>query len=313
MISSFFGKSKPINIVIVSILVALVFSFVNLNPLLADINLYTILRFTAFLVVTVFSIFVIDFIIGKNNLTQKNSYTLLLFGLFVAILPQSINNVDIILANVFVLLAVRRLISLKSNLGVKRKLFDAAFWLALATLSYFWAILFFVLVIIALAYYWQNDFKNILVPIIGVITVAVLFVAFNIVVHDAYVPESYGIASISFDFSPLNALGIVIGGSLLFLVLLWAVLFYLKAIQEKTKKQKAGRVMILVYAILAIIVIIITPDKTGGEFLFLSFPLAVITTSYLEKSQDNWFKEALLILLVCAPILILVLHFLTKS
>lgn len=313
MISSFFGKSKPINIVIVSILLAGVFLLVNFNTLLAEVNFYTVLRFIGFLLTTVFTVFIIDFIIGKNNLTQKNSFTIVLFSLFVAIIPHSLNNINVIVANVFVLLAVRRIISLKSNLDVKRKLFDAAFWTALATLTYFWAIIFFVLVVVALIYYWQNDFKNVMVAIIGLLVVAILFICFNIVVYDTYVPESYGIEALSFDFSPLNSIEIVVGASILFALFLWTLLFYLKAIQEKTKKQKAGRIIVMVYAILAMMLIIIAPNKTGGEFLFLSFPLAVITTNYLEKMEDHWFKEALLILLTSAPLLLLVLHFFTKS
>ena len=57
------------------------------------------------------------------------------------------------------MLALRRLISLQSKLDIKKKLFDAAFWITIATLFYFWSMLFFALVIVALIYYSQNDIK----------------------------------------------------------------------------------------------------------------------------------------------------------
>jgi len=313
MISSFFGKSKPINIVLVLILIAVVFLGANFKALLSQIDFYTILRMVGFMFLTVFMVFVVDFIIGKNDLTQKNSFTILVFGLFIAILPVCTTHINVIMANVFILFALRRLMSLKSNISVKKKLFDASFWIALASLCYFWAIIFFVLVIVALAYYWQNDIKNVIVVFIGFCVVVLLFVSYNIVVYNNYIPEAYIIRPPSFDFSALNSIEIVIGASVLLALFAWTVFFYLKTIQEKSRTKKVSRILILVAAITALFLVVITPDKSGSELLFLFFPLAVITTNYLEKMQDHWFKEALLILLTSTPIALLMLQFLSKS
>jgi putative effector of murein hydrolase LrgA (UPF0299 family) len=54
-------------------------------------------------------------------------------------------------------------------------------------------------------------------------------------------------------------------------------------------------------------IIAISPNKNGSEFLFLFAPLSIIITNYLETIKERWFKEALIIGLVVTPILILLL------
>ena len=88
---------------------------------------------------------VLNFIAKRNELTQRNAYKTLLFAAFSCMLFEVLRNDDVIIANFFVLLAMRRVISLRSQRVTTRKIFDASLWIFVASLFYFWAVLFMIL------------------------------------------------------------------------------------------------------------------------------------------------------------------------
>jgi hypothetical protein len=51
------------------------------------------------------------------------------------------------------------------------------------------------------------------------------------------------------------------------------------------------------------VVAFLSPEKTGGEVIFIFGPLGIITANYLETKKDFWFKEVLLWLVVLLPII----------
>ncbi|WP_353777079.1 DUF6427 family protein [Winogradskyella sp. 3972H.M.0a.05] len=307
MISRFFSKSKPIHSIIIIVLICLVFFYVRSQYILEHLLTLEALKQLGVLLVAVFSVFVLDFIIGKNSLTQKNSYTILIYGLFIALVPNSLSNTSILLANVFILFALRRLISLHSKLSIKKKFFDATFWIAMASLCYFWAILFFALIPVALLYYSQNDIKNWMVPFVTLIGVAIIVVAFNILVYDNFLSDLLITPSISFDFSNYNAIAFIVAFTMIFTILMWTLVFYIKLIREVKGKLKPSYVLIGTSVLVALAIIIVSPLKIGSEFLFLFAPLAIIMTNYLERISDLRFKEVLLALLMITPIVVLLL------
>jgi hypothetical protein len=216
MISNFFSKSKPVHYIVVSVILLLVFVLSRLNVFPEHSSLLFLVKqiglfFTAFL-----SVFVFDFLVSRNGLTKKNSYNIILFVLFFAILPQTLLNPRLLFANLFILLALRRLISLRSPKEIKKKLFDASFWIALATLFYFWSWVFFIMVFAALLVYVISDVKNYLIPFVGVLAVAIIAMSYIIILDKDLIGYTAGVFDFSLDFSPLNSKRIIIGSTLLF-------------------------------------------------------------------------------------------------
>jgi len=211
------------------------------------------------------------------------------------------------LSNIFILFALRRLISLHSKIDVKKKFFDAAFWIALATLCYFWSILFLIVLIIALLYYSQNNIKNWIIPIIGLLTVSIVMFSYNIVYHNQYFIENTFNTNMSFDFLVFNNPQSIISITLFFSLLIWTLIFFFKNIKQKTKRLKPAYIFIAISAIIALVLAIISPIKSGSEFIFLFAPLAIIMANYLENLKEKWFREVLILLLIALPIVFLVL------
>ncbi len=307
MISNFFSQSKPINFVVISVMLFIVFVITKYMTLDLEVDALLITKQTLLFCVCLFSVFVFDFLVNKNNLTKNNSYKILLFVLFIAVLPETLLNSKTLIANLFILFALRRIISLRSKKEVKKKLFDASFWITVASLLYFWSVLFFILIFVALVVYVITDLKNWLIPIMGISTVAIIVLSYMIVMNiDIYdfLNNSIGV---SFDFSSLNSKRIIIGSTILFSFGVWSLFYYIKNIKSKTKSLRPSYSLIVIAAIISLVIIVVSPVKDGSEFIFLFAPLAIIMTNYLEVISEKWFKETLLWVLILTPVFTLLL------
>lgn len=308
LISSIFSKSKPINFVLVLVIIGLSYLSYNILSLNALITAPVIIQWGVGLFALLFAIFLIDFISKRNSLTQQNSYVILLFLLFMVLFPSIFLDWRVIVSNMLIILAIRRTISIRSLIDVKRKLFDATFWIVLATIIYFWSILFLLLIFITILLYVSEDYKNWLVPPITIFLTAFFIFAILFLTDNLEMMNSLFGNRKNFDFSPyLSQKSITIG--LGFLVLLFAasLLVYLKEQRKKTYQIQNSIFLILVSLTIAIMIALVAPDKNGSELIFIIFPLAVFVTNYLENLKRVWLQEGILWITLLLPIILLVL------
>ena len=304
MITSIFSKSKPINYIIVMVVLVIAFAL-HFFYEVKDGN-YTTISFIA-LSIGLFYVFITDFVISKNDLTKRNSYGIMLLALFFVIFPEVFGNINIMVANLLVLFALRRLFSLHTKRDLTKKFFDAVFWIALSTLFYTWAVLYLFVVFIALGYYWQNEGKYIAVSLFGVVTVFILLVLYNIVFKDQYLSQTNFDFSYGFDFSDYNSLSEIIKLTVVVALYLWSLILYLKNTSEKNKTLKPIHTLIILASFVAIIIAVLAPVKNGNEIVFFMLPFSIIVANYIETVDKLWFKEMLVVLLILVPIINLLL------
>lgn len=302
MITRFFSTSKPIHFVIIILLTFVAFMSIRISSLVGDLSFIIILKQFGFYAVALTSIFVLDFLANKNNLTKKNSYKILLFSLFIIIIPVTIQFDKVLLSNLFVLLAIRRIISLRSNVSIKKKLFDAAFWIGIATLFYFWSILFFILIIAALIFYSISNFKNWIIPFIGLLTIVIILTSYSIIENNQFIDLSNYLDTISFDFTTYNVLNIIIGITILFSLGLWALLSYIRNLKNKIRTQRPSHILVIMAFLISVVIVLITPNKNGSEFVFMFAPLSIIIANYIESIKEIWFSELFIWILILTPI-----------
>lgn len=307
MISNFFSKSKPINYIVVSIILVLVFVTAKYRIFSEQVDVVIVSKQIGVFLLCLGSVFVFDFFVSRNSLTKKNSYNIFLFVMFFAILPQTLMNTTVLLSNFFILLALRRLISLRTQRDIKKKLFDASFWIAIATVFYFWSSVFFILVFVALLVYTITDPKNYVIPIVGIATVAVITVSYLFIMNIDVLVYAKSVVDFSFDFSVLNSKQIIIGSTLLLSFGLWSLFYYIKNIKSQMKSYRPSFNLVLIAVLLGLLIIAFAPAKNGSEFIFLFAPLSIIITNYLEVISEQWFKETMLWVFVLTPIALLLL------
>lgn len=288
------------------LLIAFVFTkfFVGSEPLNASNIAVQIAVFGGCL----FSVFMLSFFSGKNDLTHKNSYNILFFTLFMVMLPQTFMETKMVVANLFILLAFRRIISLRTQKELKKKLFDAVFWISLASLLFFWSLLFYILIFAALFLYAIPELKNWAIPFIGVLAVTCLTVCVLIVAGtDITTYFSEMNYSISFDFTSLNSKSMIITITIILTYFVWSLFHYIGIMKTKARTKKPTSVLVVLATLIALLIVVVSPEKTGAEFIFLLAPLAIIVTNYMETIPEKWFKETLIWILIILPIVNLML------
>jgi len=313
MITSFFKTTKPFHFVLVSLILFFIFYYYRKDLILEDLSLVSIAQHFAIYLALIFSIAIQAFLVTKNNLTQKSSFNIVFLVLFLGITPSTLIDNNLVLSNLFIVLALRRLVSLKSNIDVKKKLFDAAFWIGIASLFYFWAILFFVLIVFAMLLYTIGHFKNWVIPFTAIIVLLICVTAYSILVSNTFFDIENYISTVSFDLSNYNKITLIIGITVIITITIWAMFFYIKKIQNLVRAKRTSYVLILYALFIALAIVIISPEKSGSEFIFVFTPLAIISTNYLETIEDSWFAELFMWFLVITVIVILMLQFFTIS
>ncbi|MBU3820670.1 hypothetical protein KO566_01245 [Flavobacteriaceae bacterium XHP0103] len=306
MITSIFNKSKPINFVIVFFITLLAFLTARLGMPIELTASYIFKQIGLFLFCYM-SILVVNFIVSKHSLTKKSNYEILLFSLFLLAINQTTTNTNILFSNFFILLALRRIISLRSFISPDKKLFDAAFWIGIATLFFFWSSLFFVLIFIALLLYTDNKVKHWIIPFVGILTVFIIAISVSVLVNGDFFSVFKSLPDVSYDFNNYNTAQFLIATTMLFSFGLWASLFYVKSLKGKKKAFRPSFKIVLFAVLIAFIIAVLAPNKTGAEFLFLFAPLAIIITNYIETIQEKWFREIFVLTLIIVPFILLFL------
>ncbi|WP_298550558.1 DUF6427 family protein [uncultured Algibacter sp.] len=307
MITSFFNKSRPLYFTLVFFIALLAFIIARIGISNEVLNFDFILKQIIFLLIVFGSILLLNFIVNKNNLTNKNNYEILLFSLFLLFITQTTSDSNVLLSNFFVLLGLRRIVSLRSPKNTKKKLFDAAFWIAIAALFYFWAILFFVLIIVSLILYTDYNIRHWIIPFLAVLSVFVICSCVSVVLYDSFFVIFNLSPEISYDFSNYNSVSYLISITVLLSFGIWSSIYYLQNIKKKKKAFRVSFKTIILAAIIGFFIVVQAPNKNGSEFLFLFAPLAIIVANYIDIIQEKWFKEIFLGVLIVIPFILLLL------
>lgn len=301
MITAIFNKSKPINLVLASLLLVLGSVIIQLK----SGSIYSwnsvLYNFTE-LCVAVFSVLLIDFIVKKNSISEQNSFVVLFYSIFCFCFWNSSETLYLMLSNLFVLLALRKIISLKTQTNTTQKIFDAGLWICIATLCHFWAILFFLILYIGIAFYSSDYYKNWLIPAVSVFTVFTVVTGYEMVVHN----EFYQFSNTTIVRGFHNISSSVDVAVLVFfsLILAVALLFLSPSVKQKLQKDKLSYVILLFALLIALIVIFLASKKTVSMLLYGYFPLAALFGIFFEKIQKTYIQSVMLYLMVFASLLL---------
>lgn len=307
MLARFFSKSKPGNFLIVAFFMALFFIWVNADTVVADFHLSKVIAEIAVLGTFIFSISVLDFIARKNDLTRRSAYKILFFAAFSLSFLAILKDSSIIVANFFVLLALRRIISLKSRKEVRKKLFDATFWVCIASLFYFWSILFLMIVYAGILLHTSTYFKNWLIPLVGIFTVFLLVFGFHLVVYNEYYELSPWFDGSNFSFQNYKETRLLVPLLFISVMSAWAVLYYIGLMQKSSIRSRPTYILVLLTLGVALAAAGLAPTKNGSELLFIFVPCSIILSNLFERKGLRLVKEILLILMVLMPFLTLII------
>ncbi len=301
MITSVFRKSTPLILFLVVILM-LVFFFITIFQDLSWISSWvSIVKTGGLLFILLGSIFITNFVAKKNGLSKDSSYTMFFCFLFLLFFPSVFANINLLLSNFFILLALRRLISLQSLKASKEKIFDASLWIFVAALFHFWSILYIVLVFISIIFHVARDYRNWVLPFIAFFAVAIISIAFSLIFNKDFIGYITGNAVINFNIDYFTNTYQNVAFSIYLTVALFFVISMFASLSSKLLFLVSSYKKIIASFFIAIVIFAISANKSNDLLIYTIAPLSIMATSHIEVKQLQLNQELVLgILILCS-------------
>jgi len=304
MITSLFRKSTPVNYALVILLAAAFYILYRIGNATGDDSADPLVNQIGIFAFVIGSMFVANFIIKKNSLSRDSSYTVLFVLLFLLFFPSIFEKPNLILANFFVLLGLRRLISLHSLKSAKEKVFDASLWIFVATLFHFWCILFIGLVFISILFHISRDYRNWILPFLAFFAIAAVFILLAFAIDKTWIGHFLNgmQTDVSIDYftnvKENIAISVYASVALFFTASMFMTLSGRPLVLQTSYKKIIASFMI------AIVIFVISPNKSNEVLIFTVAPLAFMATSHIELLQERIKQEITLALVIVCSLLL---------
>lgn len=172
MLYGFLKSAKPIHYLLTGVLLT-VFLLV-----LTVVRKFNVTESVIGFGIAVLSLLVYQFIVSKNELTFRSAMGLWFF--LWLLLTSFIIKIDAtaLLGLLFILLALRRVLSMQSGKNEIAKIFDASFWVSLSCFINPWYAALYIVVYVGIFLYARNQLRFWFIPFIAMICVG--FLSFTI-------------------------------------------------------------------------------------------------------------------------------------
>lgn len=307
MLTNLFSKSRPIGYVAIGLLLLLTY-FIHLISDLKWLQSPAVIIEKSFLfVVVAFSVLLIQFITVKNYLAVNNLYSLFLYACFLILFPTFYDDSQLILANLLVLLALRRIISLQTLNEPKIKIFDASLWIFVATLFESWTILYFLMIYLAVIWYVNQDYRNWIIPFIALLTVTILFYTYSLFYNIDLVEFWTDKYDVGFNFSYFENIYQNLALSFFTSIAVLFTVYQLTNLKSIATNQVTLYKNIVLCFLIGVVIYVISPEKSNGLLVFTFFPLSIIGGNFIAQTPNKWVKEAILATILGVSLLLFLL------
>lgn len=301
MITSVFKKSTPLNFSLAIFFILVFFFIYQFQDLSWAKSYFSVLEKITVLIVLVASVLITNFIIKKNELSKDSTYTVLFYLLFLLFFPSLFDNTKLIISNFFILLAVRRLISMHSQKELKEKIFDASLWIFFAALFHFWSILFLILVFFSIISHFSGDFKNFLLPIIALFAVVTIFAMYSLLSNidmNEFINNSI-VTNFKIDYFTNNYQNAAL--SIYATMVLFFVTSMLFTYSGRPLILHASYQKVIFSFLIGVVIFLVSPNKSNDMLIFTIPTLAVMATNHIEIKQYKLKQEMVLfVVIVCS-------------
>ncbi|TDT46357.1 hypothetical protein CLV90_0407 [Maribacter spongiicola] len=306
MISSIFEKTKPVNFIILLVFLFLFYWSVQFYLFDVSMSNVEIVPSIGILTILLFSVFIVDFVVKRNKLTSTNSFAILFFTLLFVVFPETLGDNNAILTSFFLLLAMRRLLSIKSLKNIKLKIFDAALWICISSVFYEWALLYLLLVFAAIFIYEPKNIRNWLVIIsVGFCFFMILYGILVLLNEPDFILEHYDFA-INYDaIFPIKWWTSL-------KMTLYALFNMALAFSAFVHLSKSGVGKVVVMRLIAfsfvigLVVNVLVTSENNNAVMITFFPSVIFIVNYLESIKKPKLLELILVSSILVPIIVFV-------
>lgn len=304
MIQNIFGKTKPINFIIVLTFLFFFYWFVQIFMYDNAYDMGQILFQVIVLAALMSSFFIVNFIVKRNKMTGVNSFAILFYVLLMVVFPETVADNYAIGCSFFMLLALRRLISMRSMKNMKLKIFDATLWTMVASLCYDWAVLYLFLIVIAIYIYEPKNIRNWMVPFAGIFVFFMIAYSLSILGGNTdflweHYRFEYNLESSRFMDLAKSAKRVIY----IILISITGLFSFLKLSKVGVGKIVTLRLLALSFAIGLILEVLLSGSE-AHPLMLTFFPAVVFLTNYVESIKKANIKEIVLMVSILVPFLV---------
>jgi hypothetical protein len=244
-----------------------------------------------------------------NELTEtKNSYSIAFFSIFVVLFPTLFLKNEIVGANLLIMAAMWRALTLKTGIGIPQKLFDTSLLILCAALLHPWAIIFLLNIWISLLFYGAQKRRYWFIPFLALLVIALLLASIVLLLDIPFPFDNYTLTFVEdvqylFQLSDHSLPYLVALGCFVVLFAFSLIVYYFRS-----KYHSISSLVVIQFLWVGLLVVLLSK-----EMIYLFAPIAVLFALYVEKITLRWLKETLLWLLLVLPALVLSLHFIAKG
>jgi len=310
MLSVRFENTKPITFIIVLLALLIgdgLFQFKILQLPLSDVSHLTVLMST--FVLLFLSLLLLHQIDRWNELTDtKNCYSIAFFSIFVVLFPTLFDKVKLVGANLLIIVALWRVLTLKTGDGIPQKLFDTSLLIICAGLLHPWALIFLLNVWISLLFYGAEKRRYWFIPLLAIITVSILLGTILLILQEPFPIDDFTNLITSdinnlLNFSSHSIATTIAVCSLALLLLVALAVYYFRSVYHSISS-----LVVIQFLWIGLIVVFLSK-----EVIYTFAPIAILFALYVEKIRVWWLKEIVLWSLLSMPGIGFLLHFITKS
>jgi hypothetical protein len=232
-----------------------------------------------------------NFIVQRNRLTQNNSLALYYFSIFLMLFFSVSADTNVLISFLLFFLGLRRILSIRTAIDIRQKVFDAAFWLTIAAFFQPQILFFLLLIFISLALFEGKPSRIWFIPFAGVfVPVFLVFTWFYITNQVTVFLNLFAMDHIRFlDFSEYdnnpNTLYFIFFTGLL------TVIFFYKKLLKKSAIYRKVRLLIF-FGWLVSLLLMASFISLTDNLLVLLFPfVAVFSASFTESLGKPILKE----------------------
>jgi len=302
MLARFFQKSEPISFV--SLLV-LLFFYVFAHAIIQAPIVNYVLLFQALGTFLFFAalVFLSDFIIRKNELTPANYYAVFVFVVFFGLFPSVLGFSKLCFSSFFVLLAARKIYSIRTKKLLLVKFFDSGLHIGVAYLLYPPSGLYLLLIYAGYFIYIRVINKDLLLPILGFLTPLFLAFTYFFSTEKMLLFRDLIEINLGFRFAEFTIPQLYVPLSIVFILLLWGLLKGFSNRHSIDNEGKNNATLVFYHLLISFFVLFLNNLSLTESIGFLFLPIAVFLGNLLSLISKVWVKEIVLMGLLMLSLL----------
>ena len=309
MLANFFGKSNPLNAILISVIFLGFFLATSIEAFVEGDNHIQIGSTFLLLGIFTFFFFCYNFILAKNKLTLNNSYGFLFFVLFFGLFPQTLLDRNEVFLNLIVLFFLRKIYSFRSAKEMHKKIFDSGFWLGILFLIAPTSVLYGLLILVSLILFQKINVKRILISLIGFISPVFCYFGYCFWNDQTVAFNKLFWWYSDYNFEIYTTPQILIPSLFLLVFITISIVFKTQKALSISGNDRKYWILVFLNFLVALTCFFIQENYKITALIGLFFPMSVILTNWLEALQNSFYKNLFLAVFMGCPVLLFFVNF----